>query len=1391
MGFKRLTLLVLVLVSLAWESLAVSIAEQYKFSLIDINNGLSHDQVKYFLKDSRGYLWIGTAAGLNRYDGYKLKVFKYDSNDSSSVVGNNITKLFEGPEGRIWVQTTMGSSVYDPKTEKFCNKLDVFLKRYKLPSGASVEDIVKDKEGNFWFISSGQGITRYNPTTHRSVTLRHSTSGRGSISSNHVSAIGQSSDGNLWVVHQNGVFEKLDGKTLKVVTRNDKIYKKAYRKLFNYALTVDSDNDLWIYSPDNPVGVFFYQSATGSLSHLHKNSAQLQLSNNLARGIVESEKEIIWIGTDHGGINVVDKKNFTVHYINHNDEVEKSLAHNSINALYKDDEGIVWIGTFKKGVNYYHKNIIRFPHFKHQASIKESLPYDDINKFVEDEKGNLWIGTNGGGLLYLDRATGTFSRYRHEADNANSLSSDIIVSLLIDKNKQLWIGTYLGGLNRFDGKNFIHYKNDPNNPRSLSDDSVWELFEDSKGNLWIGTLHGGLELFDPKTNGFRHSRVNEGEFPIHCDYLSSITEDNRGNIWVGGGFGIDVLNKETGKSTYFSHDPKNPKSLISNNIMSIHRDKNNNIWIGTTEGLDLYDESKNTFHHFTVEDGLPSNTIVSILEDDKNNLWLSTSNGLSNVILNSKKENNGKLVVNFRNYDERDGLQGKAFNENAACRTSRGELIFGGSNGFNLFYPNSLEKNEKAPKVVLSDLQLFNKSIEIGKETNGRTILANALSETEHITLKPDENAFSIEFAALNFFHPEKNIYKYKLEGFDKKWHTATDGIRKVTYTNLDPGEYIFRVIASNNDGVWNNEGTSLKITVLAPFWRTRLAYALYVLFAIGILIIIRKVELQKARMSFLLEQERRESRHMHELDLMKIRFFTNVSHEFRTPLTLILAPIEKLLKSTNDPDQQKQFEMINRNAKRLLNLVNQLLDFRKLEVEDVKLYLSEGNIVKFIRESVNSFTDLSEKKNITLSFSSASEELQASFDMDKLGKILFNLLSNAFKFTPENGRIEVNVNCFENDSSSDGIKLVEIKVKDTGIGIPKEKHEKIFERFFTSETPNSVINQGSGIGLAITKEFVKIHGGMITVDSEPERGSCFTVTLPVKVVASPTVAKPVKEPEEELVVVNKHEKPFSAKGFDSVPVVLLVEDNEDFRLYLKDSLGVHFSIIEAKNGQEGWQKALACMPDLIVSDLMMPELNGIDFCKKIKKDQRTTHIPFVLLTAHKAEEIKLKGLDIGANDFISKPFNFELLLSRLKNLITQRQLLQKAYGKKISVETSKTDIVSLDDKLIQNAIKVVEKNLSDPEFSVEILSKELGMSRVHLYKKMVALTGTSPVEFIRKIRLQRAVQLLDESQLTVAEVAYQVGFNNRKYFTKYFKEEYKVLPSMYLESKKNEVSSL
>jgi signal transduction histidine kinase/DNA-binding response OmpR family regulator len=557
----------------------------------------------------------------------------------------------------------------------------------------------------------------------------------------------------------------------------------------------------------------------------------------------------------------------------------------------------------------------------------------------------------------------------------------------------------------------------------------------------------------------------------------------------------------------------------------------------------------------------------------------------------------------------------------------------------------------------------------------------------------------------------------------------------------------------------------------------------LYVIAVLLALVLLRRLILERERMKYRIHQERQDARQLHELDMMKLKFFTNVSHEFRTPLTLILTPLEKILRQTADPDQKKQFQMIHRNARRLLNLVNQLLDFRKMEVQEVKLNPSEGDIIAFIRESIFSFSDLSEKKNIALTFDSQVDSIQTLFDRDKLEKILFNLLSNAFKFTPDNGSVEVSVDTIPTTivTASNGT-LLRISVKDTGIGIPADMLGKVFERFFQSELPGSMVNQGSGIGLSITREFVRAHGGSISVESELNQGSCFTVILPVQEITAAHAETTFDRLEETLEPEAAEEKTIDGAR---KPVILLVEDNEDFRFYLKDNLKFQYQIIEADSGGLGFLKAKEHVPDLVVSDVMMPEMNGIELCKKLKTHKTTSHIPVILLTARAAEEQKLEGFECGADDYVTKPFSFEILQSRIKNLIHQREGLQKDLRKQIEVRASNLHITSLDEKLIQNAIRIVEQSLSDSEFSVEDLSRELAMSRVHLYKKLQALTGKSPLEFIRTIRLQHAAQLLAKSQLTVSEVAYKVGFNNPKYFARYFREEYHVLPSAYAMGKR------
>jgi signal transduction histidine kinase/ligand-binding sensor domain-containing protein/AraC-like DNA-binding protein len=1344
--------------------------KQYQFQRINVRHGLSHNMVHDFVKDTKGFMWFATSSGLNRYDGYTIKVFRNIPGDTTSLLTNEVRRMFEGPDENIWINSSSGNNVYNPRTENFHRNTDALLRKYGVSNGL-VTLVKKDTKGNFWFMHYNQGLFYYKTREEKTIRLVHDPANAESIASMDMASLSEDPDGNFWLIHKNGIFEKLDGRSFKVTYRNQALHKRYKKDLYEYSIMNDSDGDAWIFTNSN-LGCFYFNKNDQTIRDVNSTS-KIRLNSNIVRSVVEDNQGLIWVATDHGGVTVIDKKNdFNVQYVVHDEFDEKTLSENSINAMYKDNEGIIWIGTFKNGVSYYHENIFRFQLFRHYTSQPESLPFNDVNTFAEDRDGNLWIGTNGGGLIHYNRKTNRFKQYLHKPSDPNSPSTNVIVSLKVDHEGVLWIGTYYGGLNRFDGKRFSHFKH-TSDPKSLGDDSVWEILEDSNKNLWIGTLRGGADVFNRSRGEFTHYR--SGDFnSIHTNYVPALLEDKEGNIWLGTGYGIEFLERSTGRFVHYLNRQDDPTSVSNNSILSLLQDSRGMIWVGTQDGLNLFDPATKTFRTFRELQGLPSNQVITIVEDNDQNLWMSTPNGLSKLVID--RDDNGNMTFVFKNYDESDGLQGKAFNENAMLKLSTGALVCGGSQGFNIFHPNAIGTNAALPKVVLTDFQVFNKSIGIGEALNNNVILDQSISDISKITLKPANNIFSIEFAALNFFHPDKSQYRYKLEGFNKEWLTTDARQRRVTFTNLDPGEYVFKVRASNSDGLWSEEETTVKILALPPFWKSPIAFVLYAIFILGALLLARWLILTKERMNHRIQLERQEAHRMHELDMMKIKFFTNVSHEFRTPLTLILTPLEKILKQTEEGEQKNQFQLIHRNARRLLNLVNQLLDFRKMEVQEIKLNTSEGDVVQYIQDLTHSFSDLSEKKNIKFSFSTSIQHLETFFDQDKIEKILFNLLSNAFKFTPENGevKVELNLKYILNDS------YLEINVKDTGIGIPSDKHEKIFDRFFQHELPTTLVNQGSGIGLSITKEFVKLHGGQISVQSEVGEGSCFTVLIPVREIPHQVTVRVEKEISIEESVMNGtvHENA-------ALPVVLLVEDNEDFRFYLKDNLRMQYSIIEASNGKEGFYRAVHSIPDLIVSDVMMPEMNGIEFCKRVKGDPRVSHIPVILLTARSSEEQKLEGFETGANDYITKPFSFEILQSRIRNLITEREKFHKVFQKHMDVKANDIKITSMDEKLIQNAIRIVEEHIGDPDFSVEGLSRELGMSRVHLYKKLLSITGKSPIEFIRTIRLQRAAQLLEKSQLTVSEVAYQVGFNNPKYFTKYFKDEFNILPSAYAAGKK------
>ncbi|MCE7040182.1 two-component regulator propeller domain-containing protein [Dyadobacter sp. CY312] len=1342
---------------------------EYQFARYSTEKGLSHNQVNCFLKDRQGFIWVGTADGLNRFDGYSFKIFKHDPADSTTIVDHHINELFEDPEGFIWIKTPKGYNVYDPRTESVDRNANKAAMRLGIPD-ADFTKIIKSETGDYWISHNRLGLLKYLGKSKKVLRIRYNPKDKAGKSF-VISDLNEDPDGNIWIVYTNGFLAGVDGKKYSVLYQSELLSARNQGNSVNHRVFVDQDGEPWVYTVKAVRGISYFDIRNNRLVEGSTTSSALRLSNNIVSAVTSGPDGRPWIGTDHGGINIVDKKTGVVSVLSYNPNDSKTISQNSVMALYKDNTGMIWAGTFKKGFCNYHKNIFKFSFIRHLPTVGSSLPFDDVSVFAEDKKGNVWVGSNGGGLIYYDRARNSFKQYQNIPGDPTSLSNNVIVSLFLDSNDVLWIGTYFGGLNSFDGKGFKRYLHNPADSTSLIDDRVWEIFEDSQKRLWIGTLGDGLDLFDRQKNVFKHFRPNTPN-SISSDYIAAIMEDREGNIWIGTAFGMDVLMKATGKFVHYQHDPNKEGSLSSDAVTAIMQDGLGNIWIGSLEGLNLFDKKTDQFKHYNIKDGLPDNSVLSLVADNQQNLWIGTPKGLVNFRVTTRKGIVPEMI-SVRTYNEVDGLQGRSFNENAGLRLRSGELIFGGASGFTIFSPQKIEDESGSAHVELTDFQIFNKSIKPGELLDGKPVLEASISHTDKIKLKHSQNAFTIEFAALNFLHADKNHYMYTLEGFNDQWFEADNNTRKVTYTNLDPGEYTFKVTMRN--GNLMSKERVLKIEILPPFWKTPLAYILYFIAIIGALAASRWILLERERMNFRLEQERREAQQLHELDLMKIKFFTNVSHEFRTPLTLMLTPLEGLLNNMqSDSGIKNQISLIHRNAKRLLNLVTQLLDFKKMEVEETEYTPERGDIVQFIREITHTFSDLSERKHIAFSFRSDVETRYTLFDQEKLSRIMYNLLSNAFKFTPEQGRIGVELKVVMEDDKP----LLEIRVSDSGIGIPAEDQPKVFDRFFQHNLPTHIVNGGSGIGLSITKEFVKLHKGTIHLESEVGVGSTFIILMPLLETQGGLDTQEVATTYFPGAEEEKQTEPISEDR--NKPVLLLVEDNDEFREYMREMLQKDYQVHEAPNGRIGLEITLEIIPDLIVSDVMMPEMDGMELCRIVKTDNRISHIPVILLTARAEDEQQLQGYETGADAYVTKPFRLDILLVRIRNLIKRRELGQKQFQQHIKVQPSEIVIRSMDEEFITKAVKVVEDHIANPDFTVEELSSEMAMSRMYLYKKLLSLTGKTPVEFIRIIRMRRAASLLGKSQLTVSEIAYQVGFNNPKYFARLFKEEFKVLPTEY-----------
>lgn len=1123
------------------------------------------------------------------------------------------------------------------------------------------------------------------------------------------------------------------------------------KKRFEY---VDRDNCIWAYSL---MGIWAYDCGTKSW-RTDLTAIWSSRPDVIIHAVAQDIEGRIWVGKDYDGIDVFEKETGKVTSLVAHDDNGRSLSHNTIYDLYADRDGIMWVGTYKKGVSYYSESIFKFNMYE----------WGDITCIEQADENKLWLGTNDHGILLWNRFTGKAEPFWRDAERQ---LPNPVVSMLKSKDGKLWVGTFNGGLYCMNGSQVRSYKEGVGN--ALASNNVWALVEDDKGRIWIASLGGGLQCLEPSSGTFETYTSNNSAL-LENNVTSLCWGDDNTLFFGTANQGVGMMDMRTREIKKVQGQSGSMK-MSNDAVNHVYKDSRGLIWIATREGLNVYDVRRHLFLDLSPVAEAKGSFIAAITEDQERNMWVSTSRKVIRVTVAS--DGKGSYLFDSRAYNSEDGLQNCDFNQRSIKTLHNGIIVIGGLYGVNVFAPDHIRYNKMLPNVMFTGLSLFDEAVKVGQSYGGRVLIEKELNDVENVEFDYKQNIFSVSFASDNYNLPEKTQYMYKLEGFNNDWLTLPLGVHNVTFTNLAPGKYVLRVKAINSDGYVGMKEATLGIVVNPPFWMSWWAYLLYAIGLVVVFFLARYRMLKREREKFHLQQIENEVAKNEEINNMKFRFFTNVSHELRTPLTLIISPLEGMLKETTDELQSTRLQLMYRNAQRLLHLVNQLLDFRKGEMSTHQLSLSEGDIISYVHSVCNSFLLMADKKHIQFSFFSGIDTFSMAFDADKVGKIVMNLLSNAFKFTPEGGRVTVMI-----EHVAGTPDMLEIKIADTGIGISDVDKEHIFERFYQADHKGVEETTGNGIGLSLVRDFVTLHEGEVKVFDSIGTGSVFVIQFPVKHVETQVQLPPetgisIGEEEDKEIKEETREET-ERKDF---PLLLIVDDNEDFRIFMRYSLELQYRVKLAVNGNEAWEMMQEELPDLVISDVMMPQMDGNELCRLIKQDKRTAHIPVILLTARQNTEAKLEGLQTGADDYVTKPFNMTILVLRIRKLIELSRYHRVTQGM-IDPVPSEIVITSLDEKLIEKAIKYVEDNMSRTELSVEELSRELGMSRVHLYKKLLQITGKTPIEFIRVIRLKRAAQLLRESQLHVSEVAFEVGFNNPKYFSRYFKDEFGVLPSVYQE---------
>ena len=1266
---KTYLLIIIYLISILSSFPVLAKKPLVKFEHLTIKEGLSQSTVYCILQDSTGFMWFGTQDGLNKYDGYEFTVYRHHPQDPNSLSHNEVFALYEDSQGILWIGTRSGLNQFDSKQNKFIHYSHNPQDSDSL-SHDEVWSIYEDNHGILWIGTNGGGLNQFNRQDNTFVHFQHDPQNSDTLSHNTVWPIYHDKKGVLWIGTDGGGLNQFDPQTNQF-----KHYLPDSQEPDSNAISTiyeDQTGLLWIGTIK---GLYqFDRQQERFTSYFHNPKNPNSLSHNTVLAIIEDNLDRLWIATDGGGLNLFDRRTQQFEHFKHDSQNPTGLNNDAVLSLYKDAAGSLWVGTGGGGINQFNQRLEKFVHYFHDPKNPNSLNKNHVLSILEDRDGLLWVGTQGGGLNQFDRHAQKVTHYLHDAQNFNSLSHDDVWSLAQDSSGTLWVGTFGGGLNRFDRElnNFVSYRHAPDEPTSLINDYVLSIYEDSTKTLWIGTREG-LEQFDRQTNRFIHY-LHDPQNPnsLSDNSILSIFEDHTQTLWIGTTKGLNRFDQN--KFVRYQHDAQNPISLSHNEISTIYEDKTGTLWIGTWGGgLNKFDRETERFYAYREADGLVNNVIYGILEDQHGNLWLSSNKGISKF--NPKMET-------FRNYNVLDGLQSNEFNS-AYYKSSRDELFFGGINGFNAFYPERTQDNPYIPPIVITDFKIFNKSVSSGNDSP----LQQHINRTHEMILSYKQSFFSFEFAALNFLRPEENEYAYQLEGFNKDWNKIGSK-REANYTNVPHGTYQFRVKGSNNDKVWNEQGTTIKITILPPPWQTWWAYTLYVIIILTIIISYVRLQKQKLREKQQeLEREKAIAAQLKEADRLKDEFLANTSHELRTPLNGIIGIAESLVDGAAgalNASANTNLGMIASSGRRLMSLVNDILDFSRLKQKELDLQLKTVDIRTIAEIVLKLSQPLIGQKEVQLINAIPADLPSINADENRVQQILYNLVGNAIKFT-DSGKIEISAKIVKELDSSE--ERLAITISDTGIGIAEEKVGRIFEAFEQADGSTARIYGGTGLGLAVTQQLVQLHGGQMQVQSQLGEGSQFTFTLPLSTgeTDSKSLSSPIFSdlssniPENTQPPVEEAQSPEEPQlaGVETTIELLkifIVDDDAVNRQVLINHLSLqqNYALTQASSGVE----ALALMkegykPDLILLDVMMPHLSGYEVTEEIRQTQQANELPILLLTAKNQTSDLVTGLEVGANDYLTKPVFKEELLARIKTHLNIQQL--KAENLRMSAELDVT----------------------------------------------------------------------------------------------------------------------